>query len=152
MHVHRLCFSVNYLTTGGRKVAWFFITKNCGAIWANWKLKLQKLRKYAQTGHTECFIFYLIWFINESNIFKIFETRHHSQWASPPELWKLLELTLSLEQRPSGGKKKWIICYSCQATVATALTPALPNSNQKIKFLKISLWSIPYWKKSESFR
>ena len=32
MHAHRLCFSVNYLTTGGRKVAWFFITKNCAAI------------------------------------------------------------------------------------------------------------------------
>ena len=32
MHAHRLCFSVNYLTTGGRKVAWFFITKNTGAI------------------------------------------------------------------------------------------------------------------------
>jgi len=29
----------------------------------------------------------------------------NSQWA-----WKLLELSLSLEQRPSGGKKKQIIC------------------------------------------
>ena len=38
--------------------------------------KTEKIHRPKQTGHTERFIFHSIWFINESTIFKIFETRH----------------------------------------------------------------------------
>ena len=34
-----------------RKVAWLFMIKNCTAIWANWKLTLQKLRKCTVLAH-----------------------------------------------------------------------------------------------------
>ena len=49
-----------------------FMTKNCGATTTRVKMKLQKLRKCTHIGHNEHFIFHSIWFINESNIFKIF--------------------------------------------------------------------------------
>ena len=55
-----------------------FMSKNCGANWANWKIeiaKTEKMHRPTSTEHTERFVFYSIWFINESTIFKIFETR-----------------------------------------------------------------------------
>ena len=60
------------------------VTKNCGTTSTHGKLKLQKLRNSTvkcRAMHNERFNFHLIWFINDSNTFQIFETRPLSQWA-----------------------------------------------------------------------
>ena len=71
---HRRCFSVYHFYGILERLRGFLWPKIALLFWPteNWNCKSWE---NARSGHTECFIFYSIWFINESTIFKIFETR-----------------------------------------------------------------------------
>ena len=59
--------------------------------------------------------------------------------GSPPlELWKLLELSLSLEQRPSGVKKKQIICLRYSNQIC-AMQGFLLSENNYQRLLNLSI-------------
>ena len=87
------------------------MTKNCGAIWAHVKLKLQKLRncmKKCTAIHYERFKFHLIWYINDSNIFQIFETRPLDQWATN---FSSIPLLARKNQNMTSQNKEYLASY-----------------------------------------
>ena len=109
----------------------------------NWNCKSWE---NAPTRHIEHFNFHSIWFISERTVFKIFETRLLGQWAFASSRAldrKLLELSLSLEQRSSRAKKKRIICllYTPSFNVRKVFVPFAHFDLQSVvNFLLNTTW------------